>query len=345
MEKTESTNVLVTCASRRVALMRYFCLALQGTNSRVIAVDCEKISPAQFFAHQHYIVPMVKDSNYLDVIENLVEKENIKIIIPTIDQELLLWAKAQDRFKALGATVVISPPKTIEVCNDKRNTYDFFCKNKIPFPQTWLKDELTYNMPYPLFIKPRMGRGSVDCYKVSNKRELDFFVDYVSNPVIQEFLQGHEFTVDAYFDRNFKLITAVPRFRMVVRAGVSDRGKTFYNEKINNYISKMGELLQFRGAVNMQGKLFKNEVTFFEINPRFSGGIQLSINAGADIVKMVVDDYKGKKLESKFNNFKKNLIMTSFEESIFLDTSRNVSFFYLEEKNKDIIPTKNRGNL
>lgn len=342
----EAINVLITAASRRVSLVRNFRLALEENGGgNVITVDYDIYSPALFFGHRHYKVPLVMDPKYLDTIACIVAKEKIDIIIPTIDQELLLWAEHKKEFEEKGVRVSISPPETIQLCNDKFETYRFFHEHEFPFPETYLPETLTYQMNYPLFIKPRGGRGSVQSYIVKNKRELDFFMEYVPDPLVQDYLDGKEFTVDAFFSRDGELISYVPRYRLVIRSGVSDRGRTFKDDALEKWIKKIGKSMKFEGAVNIQGKVHKGETTFFEINPRFSGGIQLSTAAGPNFSQFLVDELHGQSLEPQLGKYTNNLTMTSYEDSLFMDTRRNVSFFYTDSAHGDIIPTKNKTKL
>ena len=90
---------------------------------------------------------------------------------------------------------------------------------------SFLPDALPAELAFPLFIKPRVGRGGVSAFPVRNARELAFFVDYVPNPVVQAFLDGPEFTIDVLCDFAGRPIAVVPRERVVVRAGVVDRGR------------------------------------------------------------------------------------------------------------------------
>ena len=57
----------------------------------------------------------------------------------------------------------------------------------------------------------------------------------------------------------------------------------------------------------------------FEINPRFSGGIPLTIHAGADFPEMLLRLAMGRKVMPAVGNFRNDLWMTSFESSFFLD--------------------------
>lgn len=336
-------NVLITAASRRVALVRSFRVALKDCSCKVISVDFDTNSPALFYSHNHYKVPLVKDPQYLPNIERIIKRENIKLIVPTIDQELMLWAENKEYFKKKGVHVSISPPETIKVCGDKWETFQFFREHNLPFPGTYLPDMLTYSMKYPLFIKPRAGRGSVNSFRIRNKKELDFFLEYVPDPLVQDYLEGKEFTVDAFYSADHRLISFVPRYRLVIRSGVSDKGRTFKDAELARLVKEIGKKMKFTGAINIQGKIYKNEITFFEINPRFSGGIQLTVAAGENFADYIIREMGGESLLPRLGKYRDHLTMTSFEDSLFLDSRRNVSFFNSREQG--ILPQKNKTKL
>ena len=65
---------------------------------------------------------------------------------------------------------------------------------------SFLPGELPGDQRFPLFIKPRFGRGSVCAYTIRDGCELAFFLQYVDGPVVQEYLDGPEFTIDLLCD-------------------------------------------------------------------------------------------------------------------------------------------------
>jgi len=71
------------------------------------------------------------------------------------------------------------------------------------------------------------------------------------------------------------------------------------------------------GPVNMQCKASNGKITFFEINPRFSGAIQLTIASGADFFTMIIAEGMGLRPKPAIGDFKDNFLMLSYEESIF----------------------------
>jgi hypothetical protein len=91
----KKVNVLVTAASRRVPLVRAFRSAVERFGrGRVVTTDMNPMSPALYFGHKHYIVPLTADRNYIPIIEGICDAEDVGLIIPTIDDELPIFGRS-----------------------------------------------------------------------------------------------------------------------------------------------------------------------------------------------------------------------------------------------------------
>src|SRR6185436_5156600 len=116
-------NVLVTAASRRVALVQAFQRSLAvRTGGRVIVTDINPLSPAVHVADRAYLVPLSSSPDYLDEIWSICDAEDVRLIVPTIDDELELFASAKESFARRGVAVAVSTPDTAAICNDKYAT-------------------------------------------------------------------------------------------------------------------------------------------------------------------------------------------------------------------------------
>lgn len=317
-------NVLVTAASRRVPLVRAFQRALRraGVAGKVVATDVNELSPAVHVADLAYRVPLSADAGYLAAIDAICSGEGIGLIVPTIDDELPLFSEAAPRLLGRGIVVAVSPLDTTLACNDKRETCRRLQAGGVAAVDTFLPSELPAGITYPLFIKPRFGRGSVGAYPVAAKRFLPFFCELVEQPVIQRFLDGPEYTVDLFCDAGGTPISAVPRRRVVIRAGVIDRGHTCSEPALVEIALACARVFRFFGAINIQCRVVDGVPTVFEINPRFSGGIPLTIAAGADFPYWLVRAVLGHELVPAVGEFTNNLWMTNYEEGIFLAQQR-----------------------
>jgi carbamoyl-phosphate synthase large subunit len=73
----------------------------------------------------------------------------------------------------------------------------------------------------------------------------------------------------------------------------------------------------------------------FEVNPRFSGGIPLSIAAGADFPRMLVQLARGRRVDPAIGRFQDGLWMTSYETSVFVAES---SIGFSPARTEHVIP-------
>ncbi|HLQ77931.1 MAG TPA: ATP-grasp domain-containing protein [Terriglobia bacterium] len=316
-------NVLVTAASRRVPLVRAFTEAVgKFGNGRVITTDINPLSPALYFGHKHHIVPLTTDRHYIPIIESICDVEDIGLVIPTIDDELPIFGKARSRFEHVGVRVAISSEQTGLICNDKYETFLFCRRNGISAPETILaKDIEGRNFQYPVVVKPRFGRGSVNVFNVQSDEQLRLFTNYVPDALVQDYAYGTEFTVDVLSNFKGNVISVVPRERLVIRAGVSDKGVTRRKLEVMDFAADVAERLQIVGASNIQCKWDGREVTLIEVNPRFSGGIPLTLASGADFPSWLLQMTAGIDVRPQIGKFQDGLAMMSFEESIFAKES------------------------
>lgn len=317
-------NVLITAASRRVPLVRAFQQALTALpgGGRVVVTDVNPLSPAVFAADRAFRVPYAADPAYLDEILAIAVAQGAGLVVPTIDDELPLFGRALARFAAQGIRVAVSPPETTELCDDKHRTCTELAARGIDAAASWLPGDLPPNPAFPLFIKPRRGRGGVNAHAVRDRRQLDFFLDYVPDPVVQAYLDGPEYTIDLLCDFTGRPLSVVPRLRDVIRAGVIDRGCTVRDPRLIELALACAGVLPMAGAVNIQCRLVDGRPVVFEINPRFSGGIPLTIAAGADFPRMLVDLVRGRTVRPAIGRFRERLWMSSYETSVFIEETR-----------------------
>jgi carbamoyl-phosphate synthase large subunit len=311
----------MTAASRRVALVQALrrALARPGLSGEVIVCDVNAMSPAVQVGDRAYGVPYSDDPSYLDEILAICQRHDVGLVVPTIDDELPAFAAQRDRFEAAGIRVAVSPVETALACNDKLATCRTLRANGVAAAATWLPEDLPADYTLPLFIKPRGGRGGVQAYRADTRAQVEFFLTYVSTPLVQEFLDGPEFTLDLLCDFGGRPLSVVPRERVVIRAGVMDRGRTVNDPALVDLAIACARVFRFAGAVNIQCRVVDGRPVVFEINARFSGGIPLTIAAGADFPAMLVDLALGRRVAPAIGRFRSGLWMSSYETSLFFD--------------------------
>lgn len=316
----QKINVLILSAGRRVELVNCFKQARDklGVGGTVVAADIVTTAPALYFADCFFLLPRIKDPDYIDKLIEECKRYEIDLVIPTIDTELEILSENREKIQAgSGARVMISEPEVVRACCNKIITAKLLSECGFAVPKV-ITDEMIARGEYhlPLFIKPLDGSSSINAFKVRTKEELDFFCKYVEKPIIQEFISGTEYTVDCFCDFEGNAITIVPRIRLATRSGEILKGKIDKNASIIAAIRSLSEKVKFFGHITVQGFL-EADGTFciVEINPRFGGGAPMSINAGADSCENLYRLMNGEKL--RYNeNYENGIVFSRFDNSI-----------------------------
>ncbi|TMM53803.1 ATP-grasp domain-containing protein [Maribacter algarum] len=316
-------NILITSAGRRVSLVRAFQKELKKLypESKVVAADAKpELSAACHAADEYFQVPRLDKPEY---IENLIvqcKEHGVKLVIPTIDTELLLLAKNKILLEENGIIPIIASISFIEKCRDKRVIHDFFESHSIAIAKEYSKDDFEL----PMFIKPIDGSRSVDTYLIKTKEDLTEYHFENEKLMFLEYLDHDhydEFTCDLYYGKDHKLKCAVPRKRIEVRDGEVNKAVAMNNSLVD-YIKE--NLAYVEGAVGcLTAQFFKHKseskIYGIEINPRFGGGYPLSYLAGANFPKWIIEEYiLGKEISEKFDCWEDNLLMIRYDDEILV---------------------------
>jgi carbamoyl-phosphate synthase large subunit len=320
-----SFNILFTSIGRRVSLVQRFREVLRELDleGNLVGADMLLSAPAMHAVDKKYPVCKATNKNYIPQLLDICEREDINLLIPLIDTELLVLAENKEEFKGVGTTVLISDPNVIRITMDKYNTHRFLTEHGFDSPQVIDLNEAFYSndIEYPLLMKPARGSASIGITKIRSKRDLGFFKDQIPNPILQEYLDGHEHTLDILVDFDGKVRCVVPRKRLEVRAGEVSKGITVKNEMIIMTGKKLVEALKGAlGPITVQGFLTSDgKFKLTEINPRFGGGHPLAIRAGADYPRWIIEMLIGSDPDIVLDGWEDGLVMLRYDKAVFVN--------------------------
>lgn len=318
-------NILLTSAGRRVSLVKIFKDSIKqlGIDGDIHAGDVQDSAPALFESDKRVILPLVSDPEYIPFLLKYCLDNEIKAVVPLIDPELTLLAKNKDKFEKNGTKVLVSSDIVTETFFDKRKTASFFEQNSILTPRTFSADEVRNIQEFPVLLKPAFGSSAVGVVKIKNRKELDFFMKYTSDPIVQEFIEGREFTIDVYVNFENEVKCCVPRERLAIRAGEVSKAKTVNNDIVisstKNLVSKLPEVV---GCITVQGFLTKDgQFKFIEINPRFGGGFPLSAISGANFPLWILQELSSLKCEASQDAWSEDVVMLRYDAEVVCKAS------------------------
>jgi len=321
----DNLSILFTCIGRRVSLLNSFRRAGRQLkiDLSVLGTDATELSSALQLCDKGFPVRPITHANYIKQLLSIVRTNNVKLLIPTVDLDLKLLAQNKPKFAAAGCCVLVSTPDVVDICQDKRKTFRFLLKNGFDTPLTMSPRAALSKkkLNWPCFLKPWDGYASRGNAIVNNREELSLFAKRIPNTICQEFIKGTEYTCDVYVDFNMEVRCVVPRKRIEARAGEVSKGQVVKHPRIMSEAARLVEALGAGpGVITLQLFLTGDgKIKFVEINPRFGGGVPLSIKAGANFPKWILQESLGEKTNIRFNSFKDNLIMLRYDGEVWLE--------------------------
>lgn len=253
-----------------------------------------------------------KDPDIKDHLNNVCEQNNIHLVIPLQDEAVGICCSLQTECPASKTAA--------KVCYDKLE-FAHYMGNFKEYPKT-----LQFSQ---VILKPRFGCNSkgirIETYN-NGLHEINTNRDIIW----QQYIEGSEYSVDCYFNKNSQLIDYLPRKRVAVQGGeviqsttinrdskIYDNIGKFLRNSFNNIVPIGPYCIQF--IVDKYENIF-----IIEANSRFGGGVILSLEAGFDIVKLLLQEYiDGDALQEVMPVWKEDFSMSRYFVETFYD-SKNI---------------------
>jgi carbamoyl-phosphate synthase large subunit len=198
------------------------------------------------------------------------------------------------------------------------------CLNKTLFEKKLCNEDIypSVEKNCDVMIKPVFGFNSKGIKRISY---YDYSRgEYDEEVVAQKFIDGkREVSVDAYFNRDAKMVDAVPRWRVEVQGGEVSKSTTMRRDEFGliEITRKIGEQFGLIGPTCCQYIIDNNDKPFImEINARFGGGVILSLEAGLDMVSIIKNEYiEGITYPPRNHNWKESFSMVRYFQEYFYE--------------------------
>ncbi|MEU4427584.1 ATP-grasp domain-containing protein, partial [Actinoplanes sp. NPDC024001] len=264
--------------------------ALQAGGDHVLALDANPDAVGLRLAGRAAVLPRADQPGYAEALLAALDEHRPAALICTVAEEYAALTALTGHLDRLGVRTWLPDLNAAETCLDKVAFAAALYQAGVPHPTTAWNAATAEMIPGPWVVKPARGRGSRDVVMVDDPRELAHAFATVPGAIAQTRLAGREFTADALVDRDGSLAVCVPRWRDETRGGISTRGTTFSSEAVTEVVAATLRAVGHTGPANVQGFVAENgAVTIVEVNPRFSGGLPLTLAAGADVVRTYLE--------------------------------------------------------
>ena len=308
-------NVLFMGASGLVGLLERFQAAARAEEIGLRILSLEDSSPWHAISvaavGQVISAPSFRGEAFEPFLSALVEKEGISIVIPCIDAATIALCGLRTKYAERGVSLVVSSRELCEAMHDKAQAEVFFQQHNIPTP---------LGTVYPVLAKPRFGASSRGQVLLGDAEELEFWLRRNDRDkfVLQPFIQGTEYSVDAYVSRAGRPQGAVSRVREVVSGGEAMVTRTHHNPRVEAVVDRFLQIPGWQGPLTVQVIDAGENAYVIECNPRVGSGVTCSIEAGLDVPRWIMREHLGRPLPADTLVWKSGLCMTRSRKDHFL---------------------------
>jgi carbamoyl-phosphate synthase large subunit len=258
---------------------------LVALGHRVVAADADAMAAGGALASVAVTVPRGDHPRFVDALVGVATAWGADALVSTVAEELPQLTAGADRLASAGIATWLPALAAVDLCCDKAAFSRRMADAGVPHPATAAHADEVTDVPGPWVVKPRAGRGSRGVRLLDDPADVAAALREDPDLIAQTRLPGREFTADALVGRDGELRTVVPRWREETKAGISVKGRTFESTAVTDVVAGALAAVRLTGPANVQGFVTDDgSATVVEINPRFSGGLPLTLAAGADVV-------------------------------------------------------------
>lgn len=310
-------KVLITGASGAGTVDFIRALAATG-EYELIGCDSSYASVGFTIVSRAYVIPLGASPEFEPTIADILEREQPDFVVPGVDEEIPkihgLVARSWPKTRVLTPT-----PEFCRDTLDKWRMFERMAEAGLSVARTWLASDAE-KATYPAIVKPRTGRGSRGLAFLDGPSDLDAYLKGATlspeHYIVQERLLGREFTTSAVVALGGPLLAVVPK-EATAKKGITQIGVTRHVPAIDTLCREIQDKLRADGPFNVQLVLGEDGVPrVFEINPRYSTTVALTLASGVNEVDVVLRHALGK--DPGRLTFEPNLMMIRYLSQIFV---------------------------
>jgi nucleoside-diphosphate-sugar epimerase/carbamoylphosphate synthase large subunit len=368
--KRKKHNIAISCIGSGVGQSIINSLNICRLPIKTIGLGTNPFAYGAYDCNYYEYTPSIYNESFIEELIKTYKKNNIDLLIPSLDDEVLIYSKNSDRFKENGINAIYAKDKMVSLCRDKEKMS--FEINKIidVFVKSYNKKTLVHeidnkNIKFPLIAKPRGGFASQGVEIIRNEEDLSFLneghiiqelaIPKKSDPNYNFYInqikkrinpQVSEISIQLVFDKSGIVIGKMSSYNKL-KNGVPIEIIPFENDYIWSVIDKLIPIFQNLGIVgplNIQGRLTEDGLKLFEMNPRFTGITGLRAIMGFNEVEACVKEWLSidKGNNQLVFNYKRFGIRQTADKSIPIERNKEVFDLFKnlnrgEKKTKKIV--------
>ena len=303
---------------------------------KIHATDSLKNVQSKKFADSFSVLPKPKNKRYLKEIVKIVRNKSINLIIPGSDEEAIKLSKEKNKIEKKGTKIASVDYKILKKFENKLNTYKKLDQLKIRSPK-WkraknfkelkLAVNFFFKLGFEVAVKPVKSRGgrNVSIIRKDIKniiiknfgREIHtpkkyFFSKFIKKysnlfPVVvmeRLYEPSYDFDLLAWKGKLLKIVVRKRIGSQGINGNIIEVPKKIFLE----YAKKITKGFNLSWLYDCDIMFNKNsKPVLLELNPRISGSVYASLEAGIPLIDDLISLSKNKISQIKKSNLRKNI--------------------------------------
>ena len=279
------TTVLITGIAGDIG--QSIAKALMGADCELLGCDMQEFPPYRAFVKRFYPVPSAASGEaYWQALKDVIEKQRVSFLIPVSEPEILFLDGKRKEMEVLGVLVLMNDQKSLSIFLDKFETARFLECLGLPFPRTYLVNDLKVaSLGFPVIVKSRRGCGSKSVWKIKDHQEFEDIRKKNSGGfVVQEYLgmDSDEYTTGVFSDGT--KVSSITFKRKLGFGGLSSEVDLVEPLFMQDLAEKIAKAVFLKGSINIQTRKVGDRYVPFEVNPRISSTVLIRKKFGFDDV-------------------------------------------------------------
>ncbi len=249
----------------------------------VVSADIAPMNAALYRTDEALLIPRVESPGALEELRDVITSAAIDVIMVGSEFDLSFFSQHRAAIlEQTGARVIVAPPGTVAIADDKWLTAEFLRENGLPYAPSSISADLDEVVAtsaawgYPVIVKTKRGTSSRHVHIVADEQQLRRVWPVTPQPMLQEVVKmptselGNEYTCSVFRTASGRVLGPF-HARRTLRGGTSWHIEVDRFPQLDSVLLGIAERLPFEGTLNVQLMMGASGPVPFELNARFSG--------------------------------------------------------------------------
>lgn len=271
------TTVLITGVGAIIGYGLLRSLRVSRPDVRLIGADIYPDAVGQAWCNAFEKAPYTNSPYYLDWLQQTVDKYQVDLLMPGIEQDIHCFAENIEQISQLRCKTMLNSVHLINLSRDKwLMDQELAINNKqvrIPSYLSGDYDSLSETLGLPFILKPRKSYASKGLVKVHSREGFNEHKDKLGENLMAQPLIGadeEEYTVAVFGDGYGKICCTITLQRQLAKDGSTAKAWVRNIESLNIVVLALCAHFKPLGPTNLQFRRDGEDWKLLEINPRVS---------------------------------------------------------------------------